>query len=225
MRQRALLLLACTFVAGGCSRADAPVPAKAVESPAVATPAAMPLAAAPGKASTLAERYPAWPTGVSCIDDRTCAGALRCDEGRCDFPQAMTGRATGDTASLTVLGAKGGARFDLEVADEDWEEMRGLMFRREMANGWGMVFVFANEAPRSFWMKNTLMALDMVFVRADGVVDSVVSRAEPLTLTPRRSTGPATYVVELAAGVAAASGIEAGVRLAFDNLPAGKVAE
>lgn len=74
-------------------------------------------------------------------------------------------------------------------------------------------------------MKNTLMPLDMVFVRADGLVDSVVSRAEPLTLTPRRSTGPATYVVELAAGVAAASGIEAGVRLAFDNLPAGKVAE
>ena len=225
MRQRALLLLACTLVAGGCSRADAPAPAKAVESPAVATPAATPVAAAPVKASTLAERYPAWPTGGSCLDDRACAGALRCEEGRCDFPQAMTGRATGDTASLTVLGGKGGARFDLEVADEAWEEMRGLMFRREMAKGWGMVFVFANEAPRSFWMKNTLMALDMIFVRADGVVDSVVAAAEPLTLTPRRSTGPATYVVELASGVAALSGIEPGVRLAFDNLPAGKVAE
>ena len=59
----------------------------------------------------------------------------------------------------------------------------------------------------------------------DGVVDSVVASAEPLTLTPRRSTGPATYVVELASGVAALSGIEPGVRLAFDNLPAGKVAE
>ena len=99
------------------------------------------------------------------------------------------------------------------------------MFRREMAKGWGMIFVFANEAPRSFWMKNTVMALDMIFVRADGVVDSVVASAEPLTLTPRRSTGPATYVVELASGVAALSGIEPGVRLAFDNLPAGKVAE
>ena len=222
MRQWALLL-ACTLAASGCSRADAPAPTKAVEAPVPAPALAQP--AAPAKTSTLAERYPAWPTGGSCADDRACAGALRCEEGRCDFPQAMTGRATGDTASLTVLGAKGGARFDLEVADEDWEEMRGLMFRREMAKGWGMVFVFANEAPRSFWMKNTLMALDMVFVRADGVVDSVVSRAEPLTLTPRRSAGPATYVVELASGVAAASGIEAGVRLAFDNLPAGKVAE
>ena len=137
----------------------------------------------------------------------------------------MTGRPTGETASATVLGAKGGARFDLEVADEDWEEMRGLMFRREMVAGWGMVFVFADEAPRSFWMKNTLLPLDMVFVRADGVVDSVVAKAEPLTLTPRRSKGPAKYVVELGAGVAADSGIEAGVRLAFDNLPAGTVAE
>jgi uncharacterized membrane protein (UPF0127 family) len=137
----------------------------------------------------------------------------------------MTGRATGDTASLTVLGAKGGARFELEVADEPWEEMRGLMFRREMAKGWGMIFVFANEAPRSFWMKDTLMPLDMVFVRADGVVDSVVASAEPLTLTPRRSTGPAKYVVELASGVAATAGIVAGRRLVFDNLPAGPIGD
>ena len=224
MRQRALLL-ACTLAASGCSRADAPAPSKAVDSPAAVQPVAPPVAAAPAKAATLAERYPEWPTGGSCTDDRTCAGALRCQEGRCDFPQAMTGRATGETASLTVLGAKGGDRFELEVADEPWEEMRGLMFRREMAKGWGMIFVFANEAPRNFWMKNTVMALDMIFVRADGVVDSVVAAAEPLTLTPRRSTGPATYVVELASGVADLSGIEPGVRLAFDNLPAGKFAE
>lgn len=224
MRQRALVL-ACTLAAGGCSRADAPAPTKVVESPAASQPVAPPIAVAPAKTSTLAERYPEWPTGRSCADDRTCAGALRCEEGRCDFPQAMTGRASGDTAGLTVLGATGGARFDLEVADEDWEEMRGLMFRSEMAKGWGMIFVFANGAPRSFWMKNTLMALDMVFVRADGVVDSVVASAEPLTLTPRRSTGPAKYVVELASGMAAVSGIAPGTRLAFDNLPARKVAE
>jgi hypothetical protein len=137
----------------------------------------------------------------------------------------MTGRATGGTAAVEVMGAGGGARFDLEVADQSWEEMRGLMFRREMAKGWGMVFVFADEAPRSFWMKNTLMPLDMVFVRADGVVDSVVASAEPLTLTPRRSTGPAKYVVELASGVAATAGIVAGRRLVFDNLPAGPIGD
>lgn len=196
-----------------------------MESPAAVQAVAPPVAAAPAKAATLAERYPEWATGGSCSDDRTCAGALRCEEGRCDFPQAMTGRATGDTASLTVLGAKGGARFELEVADEPWEEMRGLMFRREMAKGWGMVFVFADEAPRSFWMKNTLMPLDMVFVRADGVVDSVVASAEPLSLTPRRSAGPAKYVVELANGAAATAGIVAGRRLVFDNLPAGPIGD
>lgn len=216
-----LALLAAAAPAWGCSRADAPAPAKgAAETGLVAQNVAPPALKTP-----LAERYPDWPTGGSCADDRACAGALRCEAGRCDFPSAMTGRPTGETASATVLGPKGGARFDLEVADEDWEEMRGLMFRREMVAGWGMVFVFADEAPRSFWMKNTLLPLDMVFVRADGVVDSVVAKAEPLTLTPRRSKGPAKYVVELGAGVAAASGIEAGVRLAFDNLPAGTGAE
>ena len=216
-------LLAAAALAAGCSRADAPAPTKPVEAPAPA-PAVAPPAAAP-KAATLAERYPDWRVGVACQDDRQCDGALRCEAAQCEFPQAMTGRATGDTASLTVLGAKGGARFELEVADEPWEEMRGLMFRREMAKGWGMIFVFANEAPRSFWMKDTLMPLDMVFVRADGVVDSVVASAEPLTLTPRRSTGPAKYVVELASGVAATAGIVAGRRLVFDNLPAGPIGD
>jgi hypothetical protein len=224
MRQRALLL-ACTLAASGCSRVDAPAPSKAVESPAALQPVAPPVAAAAPKAATLAERYPDWRVGIACQDDRQCDGALRCEAAQCDFPSAMTGRATGDTASLTVLGAKGGARFELEVADEPWEEMRGLMFRREMAKGWGMIFVFANEAPRSFWMKDTLMPLDMVFVRADGVVDSVVASAEPLTLTPRRSTGPAKYVVELASGVAATAGIVAGRRLVFDNLPAGPIGD
>jgi len=216
-------LLATAALAAGCSRADAPAPTKPgnvpVPGPAVAQPAAAP------KAATLAERYPEWRVGITCQDDRQCDGALRCEAAQCDFPSAMTGRATGGTAAVEVMGAGGGARFDLEVADQSWEEMRGLMFRREMAKGWGMVFVFADEAPRSFWMKNTLTPLDMVFVRADGVVDSVVASAEPLTLTPRRSTGPAKYVVELASGVAATAGIVAGSRLVFDNLPAGPIGD
>lgn len=223
---RWLLALCAAAAPGvGCSRADAPAPVKATESKVERR--AEPPSAAPAqeRAAGLASRYPDWRTGVACEDDRGCDGALRCLAQRCDFPPAMTGRADGETASATVLGATGGARFDLEVADDDWEEMRGLMYRREMLPGWGMVFVFADEAPRSFWMKNTLLPLDMVFVRADGVVDSVVERAEPLTLKPRRSAGPAKYVVELGAGVAAMSGIVPGARLAFDNMPAGKVAE
>lgn len=214
------LLLVCMVAAGlslSCSRADAPAPVKTAESGA-STPAR-------GSAEGLSARYADWRVGTSCEDDRACDGALRCVERRCEFPPAMTGRADGETASATVLGAKGAARFDLEVADDEWEEMRGLMYRREMQKGWGMVFIFEDEAPRSFWMKNTLLPLDMVFVRADGVVDSVVERAEPLTLTPRRSAGPAKFVVELGSGVAAASGIVPGARLAFDNLPAERAAE
>lgn len=221
MRALPALLVAAALLAG-CSRADAPAPTRTVDATATA-PA--PAVAPPASNTTLAARYPEWKVGAACTDDRQCDGALRCADAVCAFPAAMTGRPAGDTASVTVLGAAGGARFDLEVADDDWEEMRGLMFRREMAKGWGMVFVFADEAPRSFWMRNTLMPLDMVFVRSDGVVDSVVEKAEPLTLTPRRSNGAAKYVVELAGGEAAAAGIAAGVRLSFDNLPAVKVAE
>lgn len=221
MRVLPTFVVAAALLAG-CSRADAPAPTKTVENPNTAPVAAV---AQPAASKTLSERYPEWNVGTACEDDRQCDGALRCIDARCDFPAAMTGRAAGDSASMTVLGRADGARFELEVADDDWEETRGLMFRREMAKGWGMIFVFVGDAPRSFWMRNTLMPLDMVFVRSDGVVDSVIEKAEPLTLTPRRSKGPAQYVVELAGGQAAAAGIAAGVRLSFDNLPAGKVAE
>ena len=92
--------------------------------------------------------------------------------------------------------------FMLEVRKTIQERGRGLMYRREMAPDEGMLFIFPDEAPRSFWMKNTYLSLDMLFLDSDLRVVSLLESVPPLNTEPRRSAQPAKYVVELNAGTA-----------------------
>lgn len=168
----------------------------------------------------LAQLHPVGPVGGSCSADDACQPPLRCMSGACGWPSAMTGVPDDRTTVATFATASGPVVYSLEPATTNSERARGLMFRRNMAPDAGMLFVFPNERPQSFWMRNTLIPLDMVFVRADLTVDSVVANAEPLTESPRSSDGPALYVIELNAGDAAARGIVAGVTVSLDNAPA-----
>lgn len=108
------------------------------------------------------------------------------------------------------------ASFPCEVAATPEARTIGLMHRRSLAPGHGMVFVFPFAEPQGFWMKNTYIPLDMVFVGADRVVVGVVENARPLTLDLRQVPGASQYVVELAAFTAREQGITAGTRVAFD---------
>ena len=89
-----------------------------------------------------------------------------------------------------------------------------------MVADYGMLFVFPDERPRRFWMRNTLIPLDLLFIRADGTLDSMSENAQPLDERGEPSDGPARYVLELNAGEAARLGLEPGVRVEFLNLPA-----
>ncbi len=106
---------------------------------------------------------------------------------------------------------------DLEVARAPQEIANGLMYRSEMAPNRGMLFWFQDEQPRSFWMRNTLIPLDMVFVTAKGRITNIVHSATPNTDTLRSSTEPVQFVVELPGGTAAAHGITAGHRFAWNE--------
>ena len=100
--------------------------------------------------------------------------------------------------------------FALTPADQE----RGLMFRRELDADAGMLFVFdPPERRHSFWMRNTLIPLDMIFVGADLQVVGVVERAEPLTETAREVASPCAYVLEVNGGYAGEHGIVPGTRL------------
>lgn len=114
---------------------------------------------------------------------------------------------------VTVETPRGFETFSVEIADDEAERARGLMFRTDLPQDAGMLFLFDRAAPRAFWMKNTPLPLDMLFVAPDGRVCGLVERAQPLTTTPRRSGCDAIAVLEVNAGVAERLGVGVGARL------------
>jgi len=116
------------------------------------------------------------------------------------------------------------ADLTLETANTPAQRERGLMSRTRLAAHTGMLFVFDSDGPVSFWMKDTLIPLDMIFVATDGTVREIFSDVRPVAPgTPDAAipleSANARYVIELAAGEAARDGIVRGVRLCFARAP------
>ncbi|ESR23330.1 DUF192 domain-containing protein [Lutibaculum baratangense] len=100
--------------------------------------------------------------------------------------------------------------FDVDVARTVAERGRGLMFRKEMAEDYGMLFDFGGEGEVSMWMKNTFIPLDMLFVRADGTIHRIAARTTPFSTQSIPSRGRVKAVLELKGGTAGRLGIAAG---------------
>lgn len=100
--------------------------------------------------------------------------------------------------------------FHVEIADDPRERARGLMFRRQMADDHGMLFDFFEEGRQSFWMENTYIPLDMLFINDDGTVDSIAREATPLSERSIPSDGPVRYVLEINGGLSDKLGIRPG---------------
>jgi len=121
---------------------------------------------------------------------------------------------------LEVVTPKGRTRLLVEFADSDRERAYGLMCRKSVAPDRGMLFDFGTSQPLAFWMRNTLIPLDIIYIKADGRVLSIVRGARPLDERPLPSGGPARAVLELAAGRAAQLGILPGDRIVHRIFPA-----
>ena len=121
-------------------------------------------------------------------------------------------------ATVTFHTPSGDIQVKSEVARTPDARRQGLMYRKSLKPHHGMVFVFPREDPQSFWMKNTYLSLDMIFINSALDVVGVVARAEPETLTPRGVSTPSRYVVEVIGGYAKQYGIEKGVRVSFADL-------
>ena len=116
-----------------------------------------------------------------------------------------------------------GERFSIEVADDDATRSRGLMFRDRMADDHGMLFIFPDQRPRSFWMKNTRIPLDIIYLDRELRVVSISADTPPCRSRSRRcpgypSAGPAQYVLEINAGRAAELGLLPGDRIEVGNV-------
>ena len=101
-------------------------------------------------------------------------------------------------------------RFTVEVAMTPEEQAMGLMYRNALGPGHGMIFPFDPPRQASFWMRNTLIPLDMIFIRADGTIANIAANTVPLSEAPVVSDGVVSAVLEIAGGRSAELGIQAG---------------
>lgn len=112
---------------------------------------------------------------------------------------------------LTIEKAGGGTvAFEVELAQSDQEKAAGLMFRTKLGDGEGMLFPYGRNMEVTMWMRNTYIPLDMLFIRADGVIHRIEAKAEPLSDRVIASDGPVFAVLEIAGGAAARLGIKPG---------------
>jgi uncharacterized protein len=116
-----------------------------------------------------------------------------------------------DRGALVLRDAFGGThRLAVEIADTSALRTRGLMWRSDLPEGTGMLFIFPAETVQSFWMRNTLIPLDMLFIDKRGKVVGVVQWAEPKTLSSRTVGKPSIYVLEVPGGWTSKNGVRAG---------------
>jgi uncharacterized membrane protein (UPF0127 family) len=111
---------------------------------------------------------------------------------------------------LTIRTASGVHRFTVEVAETPEQQARGLMYRRSLPDSRGMIFPYDTPQVVGFWMKNTLIPLDIIFVRADGRIARIAANTTPHSLEPVQSGEPVATVLEVRGGLAAELGIREG---------------
>ena len=116
--------------------------------------------------------------------------------------------------TLEIVTKSGVQVFSVEMATSEQEKETGLMYRKELADGKGMLFDFSPAQEVSMWMKNTYIPLDMIFIRADGRILRIAENTEPLSTKIIPSRGLAKGVLEVIGGTAKKYGIEPGDRVA-----------
>jgi len=209
-----LALLVCV---GACSRTPPePAPPSTINSsPAITTPSVEP-ASAPG--APIVTPPAAAKTGGRCITPVAAeapaippvASVEVCPKDPDGIPKAQSGVVTFPDAPNTP-------KVDVELAVSEKEVTRGLMYRRSMPEEHGMLFRLDERREHTFWMHNTCMPLDMLFIDEDGTVVGIVESAQPLTDSSRTVGCPSVFVLEVNAGWCRRHGVKPGQKL---GLPA-----
>lgn len=121
----------------------------------------------------------------------------------------------GELYFQSAEGGKAISKIDIEKADTEVDRQFGLMFRKSMPEDQGMLFLFETTEQKSFWMRNTYIPLDIMFVDENGVINTIHENAKTLNDTSLPSNGPAKYVVEVIGGYAQKHGIKVGDKISW----------
>lgn len=121
---------------------------------------------------------------------------------------------------LSFTKADGGfiSNIDIELAEDDAKRANGMMYRNEMKENQGMLFIFPSEDMQSFWMMNTVLSLDIIFVNADYEIVTIHKNAKPFDRSSYASTAPAQYVVEVKGGYCDKFKVETGDKIVWRRL-------
>ena len=141
------------------------------------------------------------------------------------FPLLMITACRGDPRVVIATRSAKEAGFEVEVADTPAKREMGLMYRRDLPADHGMLFIFPEESVLTFWMKNTPIPLDMIFIGSDLKIVGIVPEAAPFTLSARSVGKPSRYVLEINGGVARERGIGVGDTVRFEGVSAEAVKE
>jgi uncharacterized protein len=117
------------------------------------------------------------------------------------------------------------AVFRVEVADTPTQRELGLQYRKELAADRGMIFLFPAPSVQSFWMKNTPLPLDMIFIGSDRKIAGIVEQTVPFSLEPRSVGAPSQFVLEINGGLSKRLGIRAGAAVRFEGIKPDSVKE
>ena len=201
-------------LAAGCSRTPPePAPASTTDSPAavaakaVATSAPMtapPPSSVPSTVNAAARCIT--PTAAEAPPIPPVASLTACPKDPDGIPKSQS-------AEVTFPEAPGTPKVDVELATTEKEITRGLMYRRSMPEEHGMLFHLEERREHTFWMHNTCMPLDMLFIDEDGTVVGIVESATPLTDSSRTVGCPSVLVLEVNAGWCRRHGVKAGQKL------------
>jgi uncharacterized protein len=211
------LVLGCA-----CNRTEEPAAPSTIETAAAGRPAAV--AGAAGAAVTPVEMTPtptpepvasAKPPSGACLVPLGAPAPIAGKAAQC--PKDPTGNLKLPLGKITFVDAPGAPQVDVELARDDASRERGLMYRTKMRENRGMLFSWQDERVRNFWMHNTCIPLDMLYVTKEGIIAGILEQVPTLNDAARGVQCPVAHVLELNAGWARAHGVAPGMKLKIEG--------
>src|SRR5215510_5035756 len=157
-----------------------------------------------------------------------CSSSNKHDDGPTVPPQGHDARTASQPPPTSPASAmpkvhlstpQGDVAVEVEIVSTQAQIERGLMFREHLPPDQGMLFLMKEEREWPFWMRNTLIPLDMIFIASDKTIAGIVENAEPRTDTLRQVAKPSLYVLEVNGGFSAAHKLTAGAKVQFEGVP------
>lgn len=205
----AALTLTCLPLGCACSRTEEPA-APPISEPAPAVGGSTPSGGGPSSEPTASAPNPSGVCTVPFATAPVASAATQC-------PKDPSGNLTLPMGRVTFTDAPGAPVVDVELARDDRSRERGLMYRTSMPENAGMLFSWPDERIRSFWMQNTCIPLDLLYITKDGTISGILEQVPTLNQAPRRIACPVAHVLELNAGWARSHGVAPGMKVKIEG--------